>query len=72
MIKKDFITRSITRKYPRKKLCKTCKYCIMISGGFPICNYSQKTGQTCLRLERGRVVDTRGEYPNCNLYEKDN
>ena len=69
---KDYITRETTKKYPRKRLCKKCKYCKVISCGFPICDYANMTGQTCLHLERGRVVDSRGESPNCNLFEKDN
>lgn len=68
---KNYITRGMTRKYPRKRLCKNCKYCKIISGGFPICDYGQITGQTCLHLERGRVIDSRGESPNCKLFEKD-
>ena len=68
---KNYISREIIKKYPRKRLCKKCKYCKIICGGFPICDYGQMTGQTCLHIERGQIVDSRGESPNCNLFEKD-
>lgn len=51
-----------------------CKKCIYRGGGTNasyalFCDYSGKTGKTCLALKNGKVVDIRGnDKNNCKLF----
>jgi hypothetical protein len=55
-----------------KNKCKSCKYCGRITTIGIHCNYSL-SGQTCLTIKDGKVVDRRGyKYNNCLLYERGN
>ena len=53
-----------------KRKCATC--CFRRKLGMNIiCNYAGITDNTCLHLEQGKVVDSRGgEYNNCKLYKR--
>lgn len=55
-----------------KNKCKSCKYCGRITTIGVHCNYSI-SGETCLTIKDGKVVDRRGyKYNNCLLYERGN
>ena len=59
-------------KYPKfnKKKCRKCIYSLR-RGESTLCNYLSICGQSCLHMENGVVVDSRGEeYNNCKLYVK--
>lgn len=55
-----------------RDMCRKCRY----RGGrlsekvAIFCDYSGKTGATCLRLEHGKVVDKRGDdLEDCKLFD---
>lgn len=66
-----------------KKRCEKCEYGMKYSGiqvmsrgkehepnGY-LCGYCILTNNTCLTVEKGKVIDRRGEDPgNCKIFKK--
>ena len=62
-----------------KNICLKCRFRTRVGGDTSMrsitihnvgCYYSAYSGRTCTRVVDGKVVDIRGDGPNCNVFEE--